>query len=277
MKSSVASMAGKVLSRKRSQLETQCKENKCRLPVRTSDSASGKHWALLRQNVTTQLTNVQKNIVVSYGLAEYYALAGEVFGGGVRADKVLVALRDFDARVKRILQCANSSRSTTSKGKRRTSSLRLGRASELSAVLADDVKCFAGQIMLLPISLAIYTGAKAKDCRMVIEYGGKNTTIDGSQFNGKCSKIPLDVHPTCIPKITLIHRKKIMGLFLKEEPQGEVQWMLTHARPLEFGHMMVDLSFIQSSYCNGCCPTAHAVVQLEWFPKVCVPLTANSF
>lgn len=55
------------------------------------------------------------------------------------------------------------------------------------------------------------------------------------------------------------------------------QWMLTHARPLEFGHMMVDLSFIQSSYCNGCCPTAHAVVQLEWFPKVCVPLTANSF
>ncbi|OQR79477.1 hypothetical protein BIW11_00149 [Tropilaelaps mercedesae] len=273
--SSAAAASGKA-PWKRVLQELPGKDSKHRPPpARPNDVGQGKNWAALRQAVTTQLSNFVYHVQVSYELAEYYALAGDEFGGGVRAEAVLNVLRYFRARLSRITKYVKLSRCAVGNGQRGRRGLKLGLASELSAVLADDMRCVAGQVMLLPVSLDVYTGSRARDCRMVIDYGGKRTTIEGSQFDGRCSRIRFDVCPSSSPKIALVHRRKTMGFLLKEEQEGEVQWMLTHARPLGSGRIMVDLSFMRESFCDGRCPTAHAVFYLEWFPKLPPPIETS--
>lgn len=200
----------------------QWKDTACQSPAAKSHECQCRRSCFaLRQILSSQLYNIQGHLLSSYGLAEYYTATGGEFGSGVRAISVLNALNTFALRFDRIKRYLKSRKGLTHHKRRRAIKLRL--AAELSAVLMQDLKQFAGQMMLLPISLEVYGGVKAKDCKVVLDYGGKLMKIQGGQFNGKCSRIPLEVYPDSSPKVTLIHRRKTMGIFLKEDHAGEVQ------------------------------------------------------
>ncbi|XP_018495067.1 uncharacterized protein LOC100906210 [Galendromus occidentalis] len=140
-------------------------------------------------------------------LAVYGCLGATHIGGGFTAKSVLPVLDVYRTEVNDLLK------KVMFDGSRQALTDLQG---EVDAVRNDLTK-FAGQVMVLPLSLELFTDTKVRDCRVVIDYGGKLTTIHGTHFSGRCSRILLGMHPESEPKISLAYRKSVMGIFIKEK------------------------------------------------------------
>lgn len=74
--------------------------------------------------------------------------------------------------------------------------------------LISSAKRISGQVFVLPMSMSLEDGFNPKRAKVILEYGLATTTFHGHTFNGKYSRILLEIQATEMPKLSLSYKKR---------------------------------------------------------------------
>lgn len=129
--------------------------------------------------------------------------------------------------------------------------------------LISSAKRFSGQLFVLPLAISLNNGLDTKYVSVILEYGPKLTSFEGSVFNGRFSRVLLDVHTIDLPKLSLTYKKRYL---FKDRSKKLLGLARTVKVRYSSAHKCFEVTVIFGSYEQE---VGQATFLVEWYPNIC--------